>query len=306
VDLGFIQMKKIALILVFVICKIGLAQSYEMYEGDTVNQIDVGGKRQGHWIIFGRMKKDPQYGLDAKVEEGSYLNNFKTGIWVEYFPSGKKKSELTFQNNRANGHAVMYHENGNIAEEGTWQGTRWVGPYKLYYEDGGLRQDFSYSPLGQRDGVQKYYHPNGKLMIEVTMKAGKENGLMKEYYENGELKAEKYFNDGNMDLVKTKTYEPKKPVEETPAAPEEEEPKATAPVAKSSDMPNKGTFSGEGFWILYRNGQITMKGTFHLRKLIEGEERIYDNNGLLMRIKLYKEGKYVGDGPLPSDKQAAK
>lgn len=301
-----LRMKKIALILLFVVCKIGLAQSYEMYGGDTINQIDTEGKRQGRWVIFGRMKKDPKYALEAKVEEGRYLNSMKTGIWIEYFPSGVTKSQLTFQNNRANGPATMYHENGKVAEEGTWQGTRWVGPYKLYYEDGKVRQEFSYNPLGQRDGVQKYYHPNGTLMIEVTMKAGKEEGLMKEYYENGELKAEKYFNAGNMDLIRTKTYEPKKPVDETPKAPEEEEQKAVAPVAKTNDLPNKGNFNGEGFWILYRNGQISMKGTFHLRKLMEGEERIYDNNGILIRVKLFKEGRYIGDGPLPTEAQTGK
>jgi antitoxin component YwqK of YwqJK toxin-antitoxin module len=299
------RMKKITLILLFIICKLGIAQSYEMYGGDTINMIDAGGKRQGRWIIFGRMKKDPKYAPDAKVEEGKYLNSMKTGIWIEYFPTGVKKSELTFQNNRANGPAVMYHENGKKAEEGNWQGSRWVGPYKLYYEDGTIRQEFSYNPLGQRDGVQKYYHPNGKLMIEVTMKAGKEEGMMKEYYENGELKAEKFFNGGNIDPAKSRTYEPKKPVAES-QAPEEKELKAPAPVAKANEMPNKGQFTGEGYWILYTNGQITMKGTFHLKKLIDGEQRIYDQNGMLIRIKLFKEGRYVGDGPLPVEGSGGK
>jgi antitoxin component YwqK of YwqJK toxin-antitoxin module len=269
---------------------------------DTLNQTDGAGKRQGWWIITGAFKKDPKYAPSAKVEEGRYKDSQKTGVWIEYYPNGAKKSELTFVNNRPNGHAVMYHENGKKSEEGTWVGTRWVGDYTLYYEDGVPRQQFNYNQLGKRDGKQVYYHPNGKVAIEVNVKEGKEEGWKKEYNENGELIQETYFAGGNIDPAKTKTYEPKKPVTTPEKAPEEKEIKGTAPtVTDNANKPNTGQFTGEGYWILYKNGQISMKGTFKNRKLMEGEERVYDNNGKLMQIKLYKGGKYVGDGPLPVD-----
>jgi antitoxin component YwqK of YwqJK toxin-antitoxin module len=296
-------MKKITLILLFIICKVGLAQSYEMYQGDTINYIDASGKRQKHWVIFGRMKKEAQgFAADAKVEEGNYTDSKKTGVWISYFPNGKKQSEYTYENNRPFGHAVTYYENGKIQEEGTWKGTRWVGDYKLYYEDGKPRQSFSYNPLGQRDGKQLYYHPNGQLAIDVNMKAGKEEGVKKEFYENGDLKSETTFNGGSIDPAKTKTFEPKK-ANVALDAPEEKDLKGTAPEAKADMKANPGgkPFDGNGPYILYRNGQITMKGTFKNKKLIEGEERIYDNNNILIRVKLYKDGKYVGDGPLPTD-----
>lgn len=265
------------------------------------NYTDPAGKRQGWWVILGKMRPEKKgYSPDSKIEEGNYKDSQKTGVWIEYFPNGNKKSELTFVNNRPNGHAVMYNENGTKSEEGTWVGTRWVGDYHLYYEDGTERQDFNYNQLGQREGKQVYKHPNGQVAIEVEMKAGKEEGWKKEYDENGNLIRETFFNGGVIDPAKTKTYDaPKTP----PAkAPEEKEIKGTAPTVTDPNFkPNKGTFNGEGDWILYRNGQITMKGTFHNKKLINGEERIYDNNGLLVMIKLYKDGKYVGNGPLPSD-----
>lgn len=268
----------------------------------TKNITDAAGKRQGYWVITGQMRPDKikaGYTASSKIEEGTYKDSQKTGIWIEYYPNGNKKSELTFVNNRPNGPAVMYNDNGKKAEEGTWVGTRWVGPYKLYYEDGTPRQEFNYSQVGQREGKQTYKHPNGKVAIEVEMKSGKETGWKKEYDENGNLIRETYFNDGVIDAAKTKTYDaPKTP----PPAPEEKEIKGAAPTVTDPNFkPNKGTFNGEGDWILYRNGQITMKGNFHNKKLMNGEERIYDNNGLLVQIKLYKDGKYVGNGPLPAD-----
>lgn len=271
---------------------------------DFPNVTDEAGKRQGKWRITAAMKKyTSPWTPEQPVEEGSYTNSMKTGIWIEYYQNGNKKSELTYVNNRPNGAAKMYYENGKLSEEGTWVGTRWTGPYTLYYEDGTPRQKFSYNNLGQRDGGQTYYHPNGKVAIEVNMKAGKEEGVKKEYNTNGELTSETYFNGGTIDPAKTKTYEPKKPEStEATKAPEEKEQKGTAPVVTGSDQKaNTGTFNGEGYWILYKNGQITMKGTFAKKKLMDGEERIYDNNGILIQVKLYKGGKYVGDGPLPTE-----
>jgi len=290
-------MKKFTLVLLFIMS----AAVHIWAEGaDSVNIIDVAGKRQGPWTLYGRDKKDPAYAPDAVWQKGRYKDSQKVGVWTEFFPSGLKKSELTFVNNRPNGHAVMYNENGKKSEEGTWVGTRWVGDYKLFYEDGTPRQTFNYSQLGQREGTQVYTHPNGKVAITVDMKAGKEQGWKKEYDENGNLIRETFFADGVIDSSKTKTYDaPAAPVSK---APEEKEIKGPAPTVSDPNFkPNKGTFNGEGDWILYKNGQITMKGNFHQKKLINGEERIYNNNGLLTQIKLYKNGQYVGDGPLPAD-----
>lgn len=293
-------MKKFVLSLLILCVSASLAIAQDAGQ----NKVDETGKRQGYWKINAASKKlgAPWTPLQI-VEEGNYTNSMKTGLWIEYYQNGNKKSELTYVNNRPNGPAKMYFENGNLSEEGTWVGTRWTGPYKLYYEDGHVRQQFVYNNLGQRDGAQMYYHPNGQIAIEVTMKAGKEEGVKKEYNTNGELTSETYFNGGNIDPAKTKTYEPKKPESaDAVKAPEEKEQKGTAPTVTSTEVkPNTGTFNGEGYWILYKNGQITMKGTFSKKKLVDGEERIYDNNGILVKIKLYKDGKYVGDGPLPTE-----
>ncbi|TND08674.1 MAG: MORN variant repeat-containing protein [Bacteroidetes bacterium] len=293
-------MKKFTLILLFIVCKVGLAQSYEIYNNDTINFVDVNGLRQGKWIIWGKMKKDPAFKDDQKVEEGNYKDSKKIGKWLEYHPNGNKKSDITYENNRPNGYAIMYYANGQKSEEGVWKGNRWVGDYKLYYEDGKTRQEFKFNPTGQREGTQKYYHPNGQLAIEGNWNGGKEEGTVTEFYEDGTKKSEKVFAGGTMDAAKTKTYPPKNGVATVTLTPEEkkmakEESKAIDPKL---EKPNKGEFKGTGNHTLYRNGQVTKKGYFENNRLKNGEERIYEN-GLLIQIRKYEEFKWVGDLPLP-------
>ncbi|CAN5799321.1 hypothetical protein BH11BAC7_BH11BAC7_05370 [soil metagenome] len=291
-------MKKATLFILLFLCSVLTAFSQE---STTENYTDPAGKRQGHWTIFGRMQSDKSYAAEAKVEEGIYKDSQKTGIWNAYYPNGKNKSEFTFVNNRPNGHAIKYNENGTKSEEGTWVGVRWVGEFHLYYEDGTERQSFNYNSVGQRDGKQVYKNPNGTLAIEVSVKAGKEEGWKKEYDENGNLLRETYFNGGVIDPAKTKEYPPaagaSKVVKDDVIVGEGSKP----PVVDIKEKPPTGEFTGEGSHTLYRNGQITQKGTFHLKKLVDGECRIYDNNGMLIQIKLYKGGKYVGDAPIPAD-----
>lgn len=263
------------------------------------NEIDASGKRQGYWIITGIMQKDRSYANEAKVEEGNYKDSQKTGAWKAYYPTGKNKNEFTYVNNRPNGHAVLYNENGTKAEEGNWVGTRWVGDYHLYYEDGTERQAFNYNQVGQRDGKQIYKNPNNTLACEVTVKAGKEEGWKKEYDANGVLIKETYYNGGVIDNSKTIEHPVAAVIQKAPEDPSLD--KEKPPVAGGGEKPPSGEFTGEGPFTLYRNGQITQKGTFHMKRLVDGESRIYDNNGLLIQIKLYRAGQYVGDGPIAAD-----
>lgn len=295
-------MKKFTLIILFIVCKVGLAQSYEIYNNDTINYIDVNGKRQGAWIITGKMKKDPAYKPDQKVEEGSYVDSKKTGIWKEYYPNNQMKSQINFVNNRPDGKCIMYHENGKVQEEGTWKGNRWSGEYKLYYENGNVRQAFNFNDMGQRVNKQTYYYEDGKVMIEGNWKDGKEDGMVTEYNADGSKKAEKFYNGGSIDLTKSKDYTTTTASTNTPKEdqPPKEESK-TITKDQYKDANPKKPFNGTGqHTLLNSDKQVAMKGEFVNYKLKEGEQRIYEN-GILTRVKLFKEFVYVGDGPLPDE-----
>lgn len=278
------------------------AQSSELYGKDTINKTDIEGKKQGKWVLFGKHKPGGCYQEEQKAEEGKYTDNRKAGTWVEFYCNGNMKNKLTFANGRPDGYAIMFHENGKISEEGNWKNNRWVGNYKLYYENGQVQHEFVFNASGKREGAQKYFHENGQLAIEGNFANGKETGVIKEYHENGDLKAEKTYNDGNVDVASIKEFEPKKPMPK-----KSDDPLENAPVVKirEDEKPNEAAKKGKapagpmvlnGQQILYnRNKQITKDGVFKDNRFMDGKAYFYDDNGILTRVAVYKNGIYVGD-----------
>ncbi len=277
------------------------AQEPEVFGKDTINKTDSEGKRQGKWVLFGKHKPGGCYQPDQKTEEGKYTDNRKTGVWIEFYCNGNMMNKLTFTNGRPDGYAIMFNENGKISEEGNWKINRWVGTYKLFYENGQVQHEFTFNPSGKREGPQKYYHDNGQLAIEGNFANGKESGVIKEYYENGDVKAEKNYADGNVDVASIKEFEPKKPIPKKSDIPAE-----NAPVVKvkedekPNEADNKGKAAGpmilNGQQTLYnRNKQITKDGIFKDNRFMDGKAYMYDDNGILQRVAVYKNGVYVGD-----------
>lgn len=295
-------MKKLIYILFPVlICSIGTAQSFEIVDGDTLNMIDDNNLKQGFWKIFGKNKKLPGYEPDQVVEEGEYKNSRKQGIWKFFYSSGKVKSEIAYTNSRPNGFYKTYYENGQVEEEGTWKNNRNTGNFKRYYENGQVSQDFTFNPSGKREGKQAYFYENGQVMIEGEWAGGKESGVVTEYYENGDIKAEKAFNGGVIDVANTKTFEAKNPIKDREAEELKNAPEEVVKVEKT-DKVNIGGFNGNGEHTMYNeNKQISKVGMFKNYRLMEGKLYLYDENGILTRIKRFKQGRFIGDAPLPSE-----
>jgi len=139
-------------------------------------------------------------------------------------------------------------------------------------------------------------------MIEGSWEAGKEAGEVKEYYENGDIKAIKEFNGGAIDPINVKTFEPKKPLPPKKKT-EDEEVDAPPVVVEKTEKDNLGkVFNGEGYWQLYnKNKQITKDGIFLHNRFMDGKAYFYDENGILLRIAIYKNAKYIGDGVMDEE-----
>jgi len=271
-------------------------QSYDLYNNDTINKIDLNNLKQGHWMYFGKDKRLPGYTADQLIEEGKFLNNRKTGIWKKYFVNGKMQNEITYQNSRPNGFAKIYYQNGNLKEEGIWKGNKWIGEYKFYHENGKIYHDFAYSEKGKRDGEQKYYYDSGQIMIEGNWEGGKEKGMIKEYYEDGNLRSEKFFNDGALDKTATITYEKE---EKKVTAPKPEKKGTGVVVVKGEETRSIKMFNGAGYHKLYnKSRQLSKDGVFENHKLMSGKWYKYSTDGILENIEVYKNGNYVGDAPI--------
>ena len=285
------------LLLIFT-CQFALAQSIN---NDTLapNQVDANGLKQGYWIVLNTIKKLPNYPAEAKVEEGKFTDSKKIGIWKTFFPGGNLKSEITYTNNRPSGYAKMYYENGKLQEEGLWENNRWVGGYKSYYENGQVFYDFKYTNTGKREGEQKYYYDNGKVMMKGEMHDGKEAGVWEGYYENGDLREKKAFNDGNLDPDNTEIYAPKQPLPPKKDEPVSKEPAKIVDSKVEKTNEAQKPFDGNGHAKLFLPGaRISKDGDFKNYRLINGKDYVYNTDGILERIAVYKDGKYVGDAPI--------
>lgn len=241
----------------------------------------------------------PDYPPEVKVEEGSFTDSKKIGVWKTYFANGNVKDEITYVSNRPNGYAKMYYANGKVQEEGLWANSRWVGAYKTYYENGNTSYEFNYDNSGKREGEQIYRWPNGEIMMKGVMKAGKEDGLWIEKDENGNLLAEKVYNGGTLDAEKTKLYP------HTPPVVKKEEPKGppktvnTETEAQNPAVEKYNPFTGDGYAkLFYKGGRLSKEGVFKKFQLMDGKEYIYNSDGLLQRIAVYKEGGYIGDATI--------
>ncbi|MBC7865013.1 MAG: hypothetical protein IAF38_18710 [Bacteroidia bacterium] len=280
-------------------------QSYEMFNGkDTINYIDALGKKQRKWIVFGKTKPNTCYTPEGKVEQGSYTDNKKIGKWQEFFCNGNMKSNIEFQNGRPDGYAIMYNETGKISEEGTWKNNRWVGNYKLYYESGNVQHEFTFGPNGKRDGEQVYHWDDdkGTVMIKANMVGGKEQGTVTEFHPDGSVKKTVNYNNGDADVASIKEFQQAKPTVVAPKKEEKNAPKKEEISVKKTEEVDPGNNKGptilNGYHTTYLYKQISKQGTFKDNLLMDGKAYLYDRDGKLQRIAVYKEGKYVGDAPI--------
>ncbi len=294
---------RLILILVsyFLFCFSTQAQSFQLFEGDTINKIDAERKRQGKWRVPARPKIDVGYASGELIEEGEYKNNRKQGVWKKYYPGGQLKSEIFYVNSRPKGPYTLYYDNGNIEEQGNWARTKNTGSFKRYHPNGKVAQDFTFTESGKRTGKQTYYYENGNVRLEGTWTEGMESGEMKEYYENGDLMTVKNFSNGVLDKSSVESYAPKTPVKD-PVKKVVEEGKDIKVTVEKSETPNQGTFNGNGYKQLFNaNKQIAKDGTFKNYRLMDGKQYVYDENGLLKQIMIFKDGKYIGDGVIEED-----
>ncbi len=264
------------------------AQSFEIYNNDTVNRMDENSQRIGHWVVFNRTKKLPDYAPDQVVEEGDYVSGKKEGIWKQYWNNGKVKSEITYKGNLQMGYAKIYYKNGTVSEEGIWLNGKWEGNYKYYYENGQVSHDWNFVG-GKREGVQKYYFENGQINYDGEWKNGAENGVLKEYNEEGQLVAEKAFNDGKMDEAQSKFYTPP-PVSKKEDKQENPDTQQQTIITEEKKEQPVGLFTESGYHKLMGPHGVAREGTFDKGHLVDGKIYQYSSAGKLLKTIIYKKG----------------
>jgi antitoxin component YwqK of YwqJK toxin-antitoxin module len=262
----------------------------EQEEGE-INKKDPEGKKQGPWIIFGKDLPAKGYPAEGKIEEGPYKDDRKNGKWTMYHKDGMTPRVIgEFVNGRPKGAYQKMHVNGTVKEEGVFVNRKQQGSLKRYYEDGSVSQDKSFNAEGKEEGPQKLYYPNGQVEVEYVSKNGVKTGEEIRYTPEGKIKQiTTYGADGEILSKDIKDVEPVKVEVEVGGG---------GPSGAGADTKGKA-FQKDGYNKLYNSDEeLWMDGKFKSGKLWDGKLYKYDSDGILLKIEIWKNGKYHSDGQL--------
>ena len=286
---------KLFLSLIFIGFLISPVVRAEYNQDEKLNQKDTQGKKQGKWIYFGKDRPAEGFPAEGKIEEGAYKDDRKEGIWIKYHNDGATpKIKGTYVNNRPQGSYTKLYPNGKVMEEGTFERNLYQDSLKRYHENGKLKYEAKYNATGNEQGSVKYFYPNGQLEFEYSSQDGKATGKATRYYENGDVKETLVYGvDGSVEKSEQKEMVSPAVKVANPSASKETAPKIATPRTKGVK------FLANGYNKVYNsNDEIWQDGTFKNGQLSDGKVYEYDNDGILLKVKVFKNGVYHSDGQL--------
>lgn len=264
------------------------------YNEPTVNAYNKAGKKEGKWIIYGKDKPTEGYPANGKIEEGNYLNGRKEGQWIKYHLDGKTPRLIgNYRDNRPFGSYSKFSEKGTILEKGTFKNSQYSDTLTRYHENGKIAYKGNYQ-AGKENGKIKYFYENGKVEYEYTAVAGVVVGKSIRYYETGSIKEIiEQDSTGSIKNREIKREEVIKPILVNPDKSGELAPKITRPIVKN------GRFLPNGYNKVYNeDDEIWQDGDFVDGRLFDGKLYVYDRDGILLKVKVFKNGIYHSDGQL--------
>lgn len=261
---------------------------------DPINQKSADGKKQGKWIVYGKDRPEEGYPANGKIEEGEYKNGRRENTWIKYHKDGVTPRLIgQYQNNRPNGKYSMFHSNGKLAEKGVFYGGKYADTIQRYHTNGQLSYESAYRN-GKENGKVTYLFSNGNVEFEYNAVDGIATGKAVRYFPNGDIREIIEF-DANGTVKNRETKEIKNTKEPEVAVKNSKDVsvKINNPIVKG------GKFQPNGYNKVYNNDdEIWQDGDFKDGRLFNGKIYVYDRDGILLKVKVYKEGYYHSDGQL--------
>lgn len=262
--------------------------------GFAQNKRNSNGQRQGKWVFTAKDYPNKKLPASQKIEEGYYSNGRKEGTWIKYFADGSVQLKGTYNNNRPEGAFTRYYPNQNIAEQGYFSANGYKGLLLRYHENGQLAYRANFNHQGQESGKVSYYHSNGKLALIYTIKQGKVQGEVARYNSDGLLQSSFLVAaDGAIGPWQKENEQVPIVVPKPANLPNAYPPRLSNPKTKGL------RFVPNGYNKVYNdNDEIWMDGDFKSGQLFDGKVYDYDQDGILLKVRIYKFGKYHSDGQL--------
>ncbi len=93
--------------------------------GDTLNRVDMNGKKQGPWVIH----RDELRGEPGFDEQGYYVDDRKEGLWQRFSLMGDKIAEEHYRWGNKDGKCDYYNMTGGLIREESWKSVNPDDPY---------------------------------------------------------------------------------------------------------------------------------------------------------------------------------
>ena len=133
---------------------------------------------------------------DGMWYQAGHTNTF-TGILLEFYPDGSRKSRSAVAHGLLNGLSKGWYTNGQLQVSETYQANFSDGLRTKWYATGKKLSEAKVV-LGKIEGVYRRWYPDGTLSEEIPMRDGQIDGIGHAYYESGYVKATVEYRAGKV------------------------------------------------------------------------------------------------------------
>lgn len=117
------------ILILFVLASVSASAQWKTYSlsprGDTINRVDMSGKKQGPWIVM----MPPLRGEPGYEAQGYYLNDKKEGQWQQYSEHGDLIAIENYRWGNKHGRNVYFTRVGQPLREEMWKAVNPDDPY---------------------------------------------------------------------------------------------------------------------------------------------------------------------------------
>ena len=306
-------MNKLISIFTFTFLLTNIGWTAKVAEADTLNKLDAHGKRTGYWVVDG---ENDATSLESKSKrkEGRYIKGRKFGAWICYYPDGKtprligeyldnrpggayfrfdRKGELLqastvprkiTQSQNLEVHnglfdcRMMFHNREMVAGQVFFAKRAFSVPYSYqFWVEESLNQNQSRNAHVNFAWLSQNYPQlySTYLSVRTPHKVVVENPEI----QNVVSKIEKIQDSNSNTHVRNSVM--------------------NAPFVHTPRVAKGAVFQPNGFNKLYTvSNEIWIDGQFRNGQLKDGKVFVYDHDGVLLKVRIFKDGMYVSDGGL--------
>lgn len=170
-----------------------------------LNQTDMNGLKQGHWVR--------NYPNGKPMYDGTFRDDHPVGEFRRFSEDGKLKSLLVFTEDGTSADAIIYHSNGQIASKGKYIHRMKEGKWQFYSSEieGYMISEESYEK-NLRNGPTLKYYPGNLLAERINYMNDVKHGTWEQFYESGKSFIMSNYENGKLTGAYEAWFENGKPM----------------------------------------------------------------------------------------------